>query len=92
MPHEIKGQGLYAFITLKDGIEPSEELKKELIAHVRKIIRRAGQNSFAPVCRKTRSGQKSCAASCKIAENQTRSATRPRWPILSGGFVGEGKQ
>src|SRR6266571_961372 len=38
MPHEIKGQGLYAFITLKDHVEPSEELKKELALHVRKEI------------------------------------------------------
>ncbi|MGP8219488.1 MAG: acetate--CoA ligase, partial [Limisphaerales bacterium] len=38
MPHDIKGQGLYAFVTLKDGIKESEELKKELAAHVRKEI------------------------------------------------------
>ena len=38
MPHEIKGQGLYAFVTLKDHVEPSEELKKELALHVRKEI------------------------------------------------------
>ena len=38
MPHEIKGQGLYAFVTLVDGIEPSDELKKELVKHVRKEI------------------------------------------------------
>ena len=32
MPHDIKGQALYAFVTLKDGIAESEELKKELAA------------------------------------------------------------
>ena len=32
MPHEIKGQGLYAFVTLKEGVHESEELKKELVA------------------------------------------------------------
>ncbi len=37
-PHDIKGQGIYAFVTLKLGIERSEELRKELVAHVRKEI------------------------------------------------------
>jgi acetyl-CoA synthetase len=38
MPHDIKGQGIYAYVTLKTGVEKSEELKKELIAHVRVVI------------------------------------------------------
>jgi acetyl-CoA synthetase len=38
MPHEIKGDGIYAFVTLKTGIKPTDELKKELVAHVRKQI------------------------------------------------------
>jgi len=38
MPHEIKGQGIYAFVTLKAGVKESDELKKELVAHVRKQI------------------------------------------------------
>jgi len=38
MPHDIKGQALYAFVTLKEGIHESEDLKKELVAHVRKEI------------------------------------------------------
>ena len=37
-PHEIKGQSIYAYVTLKSGVEKSEELKKELIAHVRTLI------------------------------------------------------
>jgi acetyl-CoA synthetase len=37
-PHEIKGQSIYAFVTLNSGVEQSEELKKELVAHVRKEI------------------------------------------------------
>ncbi len=37
-PHDIKGQGIYAYVTLKMGVEPTEELRKELIAHVRKEI------------------------------------------------------
>ena len=37
-PHEIKGQGIYAFVTLNSGVEKSDELKKELVKHVRKEI------------------------------------------------------
>ena len=38
MPHQIKGQGIYAYVTLNAGIEPSDELKKELVKHVRAEI------------------------------------------------------
>ena len=38
MPHEIKGEGIYAYVTLNVGVEKSDALKKELIAHVRKEI------------------------------------------------------
>ena len=74
MPHEIKGQGLYAFITLKDGVQPSEELKKELIAHVRKEIgpiAAPDKIQFAPGLPKTRSGKIMRRILRKIAENQT---------------------
>ena len=74
MPHEIKGQGLYAFITLKDGIEPSEELKKELALHVRKEIGPIAvpdKIQFAPGLPKTRSGKIMRRILRKIAENQT---------------------
>ena len=37
-PHDVKGQGIYAFVTLKDGFEPTDELKKILVQHVRKEI------------------------------------------------------
>jgi acetyl-CoA synthetase len=37
-PHTIKGQSIYAFVTLNTGIEKSDELKKELVQHVRKEI------------------------------------------------------
>ena len=37
-PHDIKGQGIYAYVTLKEGMAPSEELKKEIIQTVRTII------------------------------------------------------
>jgi acetyl-CoA synthetase len=60
MPHEIKGQGIYAFVTLKAGVERSEELKKELIAHVRKEIgpiATPDKIQFADALPKTRSGK-----------------------------------
>ena len=37
-PHDLKGQGIYCYVTLNQGEEPTEELRKELIGHVRKII------------------------------------------------------
>ncbi|NGO38502.1 acetate--CoA ligase [Limisphaera ngatamarikiensis] len=73
MPHEIKGQALYAFVTLKDGVEPSEELRKELIAHVRKEIgpiATPDKIQFAPALPKTRSGKIMRRILRKIAEGQ----------------------
>jgi acetyl-CoA synthetase len=60
MPHEIKGQGIYAFVTLKAGMEKSDELKKELVAHVRKEIgpiATPDKVQFADALPKTRSGK-----------------------------------
>jgi acetyl-CoA synthetase len=60
MPHEIKGQGIYAYVTLKAGIAKSEELKKELVAHVRKEIgpiATPDKIQFADALPKTRSGK-----------------------------------
>jgi acetyl-CoA synthetase len=37
-PHDIKGQSIYAYVTLKSGVEKSDDLKKELVAHVRTLI------------------------------------------------------
>jgi len=37
-PHDIKGEGIYAYVTMKEGHEFSDALKKELVAHVRKEI------------------------------------------------------
>ena len=74
MPHDIKGQGLYAFVTLKDGLDPSEELKKELALHVRKEIGPIAvpdKIQFAPGLPKTRSGKIMRRILRKIAENQT---------------------
>ena len=60
MPHEIKGQGIYAFVTVKQGQEKSEELKKTLVAHVRKEIgpiATPDKIQFADSLPKTRSGK-----------------------------------
>jgi acetyl-CoA synthetase len=71
MPHEIKGQGLYAFVTLKDGVKESDELKKELALHVRKEIGPIAVPEviqFAPALPKTRSGKIMRRILRKIAE------------------------
>jgi len=59
-PHDIKGQGIYAYVTLMAGEQPSEELRKELVAWVRKDIgpiASPDQIQFAPGLPKTRSGK-----------------------------------
>jgi len=59
-PHEIKGQGIYAYVTLNSGVEKSEELKKELVAHVRKEIgpiATPDKIQWADALPKTRSGK-----------------------------------
>jgi acetyl-CoA synthetase len=70
-PHEIKGQGIYAFVTLKEGFEPSDELKKALVAHVRSEIGPIASPDklhFAPALPKTRSGKIMRRILRKIAE------------------------
>jgi acetyl-CoA synthetase len=72
MPHEIKGQGLYAFVTLVENVPESEELKKELMLHVRKEIGPIAvpdKIQFAPGLPKTRSGKIMRRILRKIAEN-----------------------
>ncbi len=74
MPHEIKGQALYAFVTLKEGVHESDELKKELVKHVRKEIGPIAAPEmiqFAPALPKTRSGKIMRRILRKIAENST---------------------
>ena len=59
-PHEIKGEGIYVYVTLKDGQKPSDELKKILIGHVRTVIgpiASPDKLQFAPGLPKTRSGK-----------------------------------
>ncbi|MBN1130799.1 MAG: acetate--CoA ligase [Chitinispirillaceae bacterium] len=72
MPHEIKGQGLYAYVTLVDGANESDDLKKELVAHVRKEIgpiAAPDRIQFSRALPKTRSGKIMRRILRKIAEN-----------------------
>jgi acetyl-CoA synthetase len=71
MPHEIKGQGIYAYVTLKSGNHPGDELKKELVAHVRKEIGPIAcpdKLQFSDALPKTRSGKIMRRVLRKIAE------------------------
>ncbi|ESY64495.1 MULTISPECIES: acetate--CoA ligase [unclassified Mesorhizobium] len=71
-PHDIKGQGIYCYVTLMAGEQPSEELRKELIAHVRKeigAIASPDKIQFAPGLPKTRSGKIMRRILRKIAED-----------------------
>ena len=72
-PHDIKGQGIYAYVTLKAGVEPTDALRKELIAWVRKEIGPIATPDYlqwAPSLPKTRSGKIMRRILRKIAENQ----------------------
>jgi acetyl-CoA synthetase len=60
IPHEIKGEAIYAFVTLKEGVKPSEDLKKELLMHVRKEVGPIAlpeKIQFTEALPKTRSGK-----------------------------------
>ncbi|MEJ1994924.1 MAG: acetate--CoA ligase [Limibacillus sp.] len=71
-PHDVKGQGIYAYVTLNASEEPSEELRKELVQWVRKDIGPIASPDliqFAPGLPKTRSGKIMRRILRKIAEN-----------------------
>jgi acetyl-CoA synthetase len=75
-PHELKGQGIYAYVTLKLGEEPTDALRKELIAWVRKEIGPIASPDaiqWAPALPKTRSGKIMRRILRKIAANETDS-------------------
>jgi acetyl-CoA synthetase len=75
-PHDIKGQGIYAYVTLKSDAEPSEELRRELIAWVRHEIGPIASPDaiqWAPGLPKTRSGKIMRRILRKIAANETES-------------------
>jgi acetyl-CoA synthetase len=70
-PHEIKGQGIYAYVTLIQGMEYTDALRKELVAHVRNEIgpiAAPDQIHWAPALPKTRSGKIMRRILRKIAE------------------------
>ncbi|MFM5884676.1 MAG: acetate--CoA ligase, partial [Novosphingobium sp.] len=72
MPHEIKGQGIYAFVTTNANVDPDEALRKELVAWVRKEIGPIATPDviqFAPGLPKTRSGKIMRRILRKIGEN-----------------------
>jgi acetyl-CoA synthetase len=59
-PHEVKGEGIYVYVTLKEGQEPSDDLKKKLIGHIRTEIgpiATPDKMQFTPGLPKTRSGK-----------------------------------
>jgi acetyl-CoA synthetase len=74
MPHDLKGQGIYCYVTLVAGEEPSEALRKELVAWVRKEIGPIATPDaiqWAPGLPKTRSGKIMRRILRKIAANET---------------------
>ncbi len=74
MPHDIKGQALYAFVSLVDGVADSEDLRAKLKLHVREQIGAIAVPDviqFAPGLPKTRSGKIMRRILRKIAENAT---------------------
>lgn len=72
-PHDIKGQGIYAYVTLMEGVADSDELKKELVQHVRKEIGPIASPDaiqWAPGLPKTRSGKIMRRILRKVAANE----------------------
>lgn len=72
-PHDIKGQGIYAYVTLNNGVEPSEALRKELVDLVRKEIGAIANPDiiqWAPGLPKTRSGKIMRRILRKVAANE----------------------
>jgi acetyl-CoA synthetase len=72
-PHDIKGQGIYAYVTLMDGVDYTDELKKELVGFVRKEIGPIAAPDvihWAPALPKTRSGKIMRRILRKIASNE----------------------
>jgi len=73
IPHEIKGQGIYAYVTTMEGVEETEELERELVKWVRHEIGPIATPDavhFAPSLPKTRSGKIMRRILRKIAENE----------------------
>ena len=71
-PHDVKGQGIYCYVTLITGVEPTDDLKKELVKHVRSEIGPIAAPDliqFSPGLPKTRSGKIMRRILRKIAED-----------------------
>ena len=90
-PHDIKGQGIYAYVTLMAGEEPSDALRKELVTWVRKEIGPIASPDliqFAPGLPKTRSGKIMRRILRKIAEDEfgalgdTSTLAEPPWSMI----------
>lgn len=72
-PHDIKGQGIYAYVTLMAGVDADEDLRKELVQHVRKEIGPIASPDiiqWAPGLPKTRSGKIMRRILRKVAANE----------------------
>ncbi|MDF2643242.1 MAG: acetyl-CoA synthetase, partial [Pseudomonas sp.] len=72
-PHDVKGMGIYAFVTPINGVQASDDLKKELLDHVSKEIgsfARPEKIQWAPALPKTRSGKIMRRILRKIACNE----------------------
>ncbi|MFP6680591.1 MAG: AMP-binding protein, partial [Gammaproteobacteria bacterium] len=72
-PHDIKGQGIYAYVTLMNGVEPTDELREELVKHVRTEIGPIAAPDviqWAPGLPKTRSGKIMRRILRKISANE----------------------
>jgi acetyl-CoA synthetase len=84
-PHELKGQGIYAYVTLNAGETPNDALRKELVLWVRKEIGPIASPDliqWAPGLPKTRSGKIMRRILRKIAANEHDQLATPRpWPI-----------
>jgi len=90
-PHDIKGQGIYAYVTLKTGEEPTEALRKELVAWVRQEIGPIASPDaiqWAPGLPKTRSGKIMRRILRKIAANETEGLGDTS-TLADPGVVGE---
>ena len=76
MPHSVKGEGIYAYVTLKAGVDGTDEIKKQLIQHVRKVIgpiATPDKIQFTDSLPKTRSGKIMRRILVKIAAGDTSS-------------------
>ena len=94
-PHDIKGQGIYAFVTLKEGFKASDDMKKELINHIRKEIGPIASPDklhFTEALPKTRSGKIMRRILRKIAEgaiNELGDTSTLADPDVVGRLVSE---